>query len=606
MLFYSIILFYYSTIMDIEHQSLIRSLEFRLTDTTGVRTVDGSKPGAVAFRVNPSIHLRKTMSEVYPNGLPSNYSIIATFKMSEHSLKDNWDLWQVTDPNGTERVGLRFHGNRRSLDFFYTGPRGARMARTFQRADKLFDGEWHKLALSVASNWVKLLIDCQEVSAEAIDEHRPVISEGYTAIVKRAVGDRSVSVDLQQMELSCDADQAYSEGCCELSNVCGGYAEIGLTGGRDPCRCLHGQPGVQGPRGPKVSRPTLPDFARSVKNIMLRTICIQSMCLSPGSQRAPRQPRRSRPSWKLGKNCSNGVLGLAYQGPQGSEGQRGQDGEKGEKGAQGPPGNMGTRGFPGPPGFKGSAAKPGRPGFIGPPGPTGHVGLPGQPGAKVMQSCICLLSGQKGKKGPKGQVGDKGEQGPQGREGKRGPVGELGHSGPLGSKGVRGDEGPAGFQGPPGPPGPTLPAQHVIEVCKRVVMEQMSAFANSVKRTCATVCPLYGDVPMGLPGPPGPKGPPGPPVSEQGEPGDKGAQGYGLPGYMGDPGPKGQRGRPGRAFDGQPGHPGESGRVGQPGLRGHPGLPGAPGICLTSGCDLINSTSNAAPEQTAQTFRRRP
>ncbi|KAG9344215.1 hypothetical protein JZ751_010884 [Albula glossodonta] len=65
-----------------------------------------------------------------------------------------------------------------------------------------------------------------------------------------------------------------------------------------------------------------------------------------------------------------------------------------------------------------------------------------------------------------------------------------------------------------GLPGPTLPAQHVIEVCKRVVMEQMSTFANSVKRTCAAVCPLYGDVPMGAPGPPGQKGPPGPPPSK--------------------------------------------------------------------------------------------
>ena len=60
--------------------------------------------------------------------------------------------------------------------------------------------------------------------------------------------------------------------------------------------------------------------------------------------------------------------------------------------------------------------------------------------------------------------------------------------------------------------GPSLPAQHVIEVCKQVVLEQMSTFANSVKRTCAAVCPLYGDVPMGAPGPPGQKGPPGAPV----------------------------------------------------------------------------------------------
>lgn len=63
------------------------------------------------------------------------------------------------------------------------------------------------------------------------------------------------------------------------------------------------------------------------------------------------------------------------------------------------------------------------------------------------------------------------------------------------------------------PQGPSLAAQHVIEVCQKVFREQLSTFANSVKRTCAAVCPLYGDVPMGAPGPPGKKGPPGPPVS---------------------------------------------------------------------------------------------
>lgn len=61
--------------------------------------------------------------------------------------------------------------------------------------------------------------------------------------------------------------------------------------------------------------------------------------------------------------------------------------------------------------------------------------------------------------------------------------------------------------------GLSLPAQHVIEVCEKVFREQLSNFANTVKRTCAAVCPLYGDVPMGAPGPPGQKGPPGPPVS---------------------------------------------------------------------------------------------
>lgn len=68
------------------------------------------------------------------------------------------------------------------------------MLRTFQSVEKLFDGEWHKLALRVKGELVKLMVDCEEVSVEPLDEARPVIRKGFTSIVKRAVGDRSVSV----------------------------------------------------------------------------------------------------------------------------------------------------------------------------------------------------------------------------------------------------------------------------------------------------------------------------------------------------------------------------------------------------------------------------
>lgn len=134
---------------------------------------------------------------MYPGGLPSDYSIIATFKVIKDTTKKSWDLWQVSDPEGREQVGLRFQGDKRSLDFFYTSPQTSQMLRTFHGVEKLFDGEWHKLALSVKGSQVKLLVDCQEVSVESIDEPRPVILRGYTSIVKRAAGDRSVSVRWQ-------------------------------------------------------------------------------------------------------------------------------------------------------------------------------------------------------------------------------------------------------------------------------------------------------------------------------------------------------------------------------------------------------------------------
>lgn len=143
-----------------------------------------------------------------------------------------------------------------------------------------------------------------------------------------------IQVDLQRMHVSCDADQAYSEGCCELSSVvsqpvvcvyvcvclqflirasyycspspgflqCGGHAELGLRAhrGRATCKCLHGQPGPQGISGPKVAI-----FSSSLFPVaMWSALCLISMPLCPctGSHRSARRAWRTRASGKLGKN----------------------------------------------------------------------------------------------------------------------------------------------------------------------------------------------------------------------------------------------------------------------------------------------------------------
>lgn len=129
-------------------------------------------------------------SEVYPEGLPPDYAIIATFKVTNESMRKSWDLWQVSAPDGQEQVGVRFPGDG-SLDFFYTGPGGTRVLRTFRDLEALLDGQWHKLALSVQGERVRLLVDCREVSTVPIDGHRATIRAGFTSIVKRAVGDHS-------------------------------------------------------------------------------------------------------------------------------------------------------------------------------------------------------------------------------------------------------------------------------------------------------------------------------------------------------------------------------------------------------------------------------
>ncbi|XP_069742167.1 collagen alpha-1(IX) chain-like [Narcine bancroftii] len=172
-----------------------------------------------------------------------------------------------------------------------------------------------------------------------------------------------------------------------------------------------------------------------------------------------------------------------------------------DRGHEGPTGKSGSKSY------KGNAGIPGWPGTVGYRGFQGHIGYIGPNG----------LKGDKGTDGIQGiedlKPGDEGDAGPAGLKGRRGPPGEPGNRGSLGVHGITGDMDLPGFSGPAGPPGPVLSSSHVIEICKRLVLEQLSLYTSMVKRKCINACPLYGDVPMGPPGLIGEKGQPGKPVN---------------------------------------------------------------------------------------------
>ncbi|XP_030051026.1 collagen alpha-1(IX) chain-like [Microcaecilia unicolor] len=590
-----------------------------LSTESAVSTVKGSYPGLSTFRINPTIHLTKKTGSIYPNGLPAEYSIITTFKMLDDTPQNMLNLWQVSNAEGNEQVGLRLLGATKSLDFFYAMPQKTLVFRAFYDVNKLFDGSWHKLALRMKGSHGKLFIDCQGVSAISIKEQDPVSKNGYVSLVKRAADESSVlqhkdcrpqagPAIFERAEARPDANAStpsnHSSSVNTLLTLVKGLlimqqavlGDDGFSGNEGPPgpEGIKGIPGLQGRRGTEGQKGIIGD---------------------PGPP---------------GRDGDPGID--AYQGPQGQEGTQGYIGLKGEKGLPGEPGPEGLRGRTGAQGQKGEAGHPGRSGFTGPPGAAGHVGLTGQPGQKGDRGNPGIQGkegnkGAKGHKGSKGGVGDIGPPGPPGEMGKRGPVGETGCHGPPGEQGVRGDNGLPGNTGSPGPPGPPFLATRVLEVCKRVVLEQMSMFASAVRRQCASACPLYGDIPMGVPGPvglPGLPGEPGKPglngldgepglegfygeegdvgkegqKGESGDKGDKGLKGYGLVGFEGDQGPRGERGRPGLAFDGTPGLLGTRGYMGQRGLRGYSGPRGPPGKCVT-GCDAVNLSKNSE-EQSGQ------
>ncbi|XP_048387353.2 collagen alpha-1(IX) chain isoform X1 [Stegostoma tigrinum] len=683
--------------------------------SSGAVAVKGSQLHNSAFRLSPSLHLRKETGHVCPNGIPSEYSIIATFRMLGDTTQSIWNLWEVNDINGREQVGIRFFGNLKSLELFYRTSDNNVISRTFNNVGILFDGHWHKLALNVNEKKAKLLIDCTQASEVLLNDQHVINGNGYTSIGKRMLSNSTVSLDLQQLELHYDPEKAFSEECCELFDLgdkgeqgiagepgragaqgvrgsTGSYGRVGDTGpsgiaGIKGNKGIEGRPGQRGTEGPKGYKGLQGSIG--FKGVSGSPGLRGQMGLQgekgnkgetghegiwglqgvkgdkgfpgiegkPGTKGTrglvgdPGLPGRKGTKGKLGvpgayglpgKSGRKGIIGdpgqpgregvpgiEAYQGRQGLQGPKGISGLKGEKGFPGPQGNEGPMGKPGLKGQKGDTGIPGWPGFIGYPGIHGQKGARGIKGQKgdtgpTGTQGIEGLKGEKGHKGSKGEPGDEGDSGPEGLPGERGPPGKPGNRGPVGEQGITGDAGLAGLPGAAGPPGPIFPASHVIEVCKRLVLEQISLYASLVRRKCSSACPLYGNVPVGPPGPVGENGQPGKsgkpgidgqdgeqglegfcgepgdpglqgPKGELGETGGQGSQGVGLPGFIGEQGSRGQRGKSGLGIPGQPGQRGPRGHTGQRGLRGHQGYRGPPGVCIATGCEWNRISSAPVP-----------
>ncbi|XP_077164715.1 uncharacterized protein LOC143822860 isoform X4 [Paroedura picta] len=552
-----------SCCQDLTNGTVVNLLrDYKLSTALDINITEGLNPYYLAYRITPVVQLKEDTSSCYPDGFPSKYSIIATFKIPKDTPRNIWKLCQVNDSGGNARVVIHVLGDKITLEVPHAPPVDRLlMIKAFTHTGQIFKGSWHKLALSVSDrDNVKLWIDCHEMSAAPSTGEEDILRS--PSHEKGSLDTFPVLVDLQQLELYDDPDKVFAEGCCQLPNI-GPAGPKGRKGSQGP-KGIRGDPGLPGREG------------------------------DPGIE--------------------------ANQGFQGQAGIRGILGLKGEKGYRGEPGPEGKQGRTGLPGPKGVAGMPGRPGSIGAPGVTGRMGMPGLPGLQGNVGIRGIKGkegdkGRKGNKGFQGQVGDQGPLGPRGIMGHTGPPGNTGARGQPGKQGVLGDNGLPGKPGSPGPAGPQFPSAHVTEVCKRIILEQISIFTNDVRRHCGSACPLNGQIPMGppgspgLPGQPGIKGTPGlnglngepgpeglhgepgepgnqGPKGDHGQKGDKGDKGYGIIGLQGNPGSRGERGRGGFAFDGLPGQPGPRGYHGQPGLRGYPGSRGAPGLCKR-GCDSV-------------------
>ncbi|CBY14719.1 unnamed protein product [Oikopleura dioica] len=528
---------------------------------------------------------RKRTQEIFPKGLPDQYTIVFVYNISKVKRKSWVRVLEINDEHGLTQMVIKVDFRNKLVTFGGLGLDGRETKakfdlRKFKKLAPLFQPGKHKVLMSVNANSVSLYADCEHIGIRKMRQKDSNISlNGITHL-----SDETTHVTLDKINIFCDTEAALNSErfCCELpDNI--EFCPLRTTTPSAPlptsmprnlyadqppedtlqlCDCPAGPPGPPGPAGPvgppgeAIIGPQGPKGLKGECEVLKLEPLIgaQGETGSKGQRGDPGLPGIPGSFGNAGRPGDDGDKG--DKGDRGESGPAGPKGQKGSSGSEGPKGEPGLAGKQGPPGQQGNKGAPGAPGLEGPQGVIGPEGNPGD-------------QGDKGESGEKGNPGEAGIKGQKGSTGLQGQVGAQGQSGPAGIRGDAGDKGDKGSAGPPGIDG--------------VIGRKGDSGAPGADGKSGS------DGVPGLPGVSGPAGPRGP-IGATGERGDEGIQGpqgpFGPKGDKGTPGSQGQHGLPGPpGYQGLVGPQGDDGQKGEPGPRGPQGIPGVTGPAGETGKD---------------------
>ena len=55
---------------------------------------------------------------MFPLGLPNEFSFVSTFRMSSRTRRESWDLLRIEDSFGNPQFGIRVNGRRKELEVY--------------------------------------------------------------------------------------------------------------------------------------------------------------------------------------------------------------------------------------------------------------------------------------------------------------------------------------------------------------------------------------------------------------------------------------------------------------------------------------------------------
>lgn len=131
---------------------------------------------------------------LFPYGIPQEFSLVSTFRMKEKTHEEVWNLWEIESRNGAEQFRLRLYGEMNAVEVYSAAASGRDKVTTFENLDKLFDGKWHKLSLSVRRNQLTLYVDCQQAGSSPVSLYGTIKTDGISTLARRIKDDATANV----------------------------------------------------------------------------------------------------------------------------------------------------------------------------------------------------------------------------------------------------------------------------------------------------------------------------------------------------------------------------------------------------------------------------
>nr|XP_027198399.1 collagen alpha-1(IX) chain-like [Dermatophagoides pteronyssinus] len=322
----------------------------------GLKIIRGSDLIRNAFRLSRNSYLSMTTSDIFPEGLPEQFSFSCTFRdyhqqQAKQSSSPSWNLLNIDDFMGNSLFSLKINTNENQIDIDFP--------ETSIRFDsiKFQPNDWNKLDLSFNQSNITVFINCQKHDSKFIDSLPELDIDGDITLCNAIE-----SLDIQSMSLDCDATRPQREKCDEIIRTLPKFEYKTVEIVKECCE------------QPKLDRQELKLLIFDVLNDNLNYFA-EYFRGKPGKPGNPSigLPGPIGPKGEPGRIGSTGLPGQS--GRPGEKGERGEKGDKGSKGDSGFPGQKGDIGLPGPRGINGAT-------IIGPKGDKGNPGgnlIPARP-----------------------------------------------------------------------------------------------------------------------------------------------------------------------------------------------------------------------------------